>query len=191
MPFPLDFLPAPLREQLVAGSVGASQCMALADAMLVHGSVQSGAAGALFLKTGCDMLLAAWENDVLHGGLAATLTALHGKRPFLVPRVAELAGRVAASWREPEAKRYLERLLNRRETDKLFSFIEQQAAREPGNLYWLQQAVGLGVYEWRLDWVASRVAAFAAGPGACPRVGLVARRSGFFAWRVWRGLGAV
>ncbi|MFZ5427958.1 MAG: glycosyltransferase [Thermodesulfobacteriota bacterium] len=118
----LETLPVPLRTALVHGSEGAahlSSCAALA-------------AGAGLSRLHDELLLAAWAESPLDAVLAARAAAVPD-----APAVArELAAYVAANTAPPGDLAYYRRLAGRRDAEKIVRYLESQAAKEPGNLFW-------------------------------------------------------
>lgn len=152
--FPWRNLPQDLQEDILQGGVGKQHLLGMAQKALTHPAACSGSSGEEFRgveprRLGLDLALAAWEHDMLDGGLAAQLLNL-GK-DALASRVLTLLAEVTGHYEPPENMHYLLRLLGRRETDKAFAYLERQGRDAPGNLFWLQQIMGLAIYEGRFD----------------------------------------
>lgn len=151
-----------LSRPLLKGGVGKVHLLGMADAALGLAG-KGGPAAALYAELGCDLLLAAWEHDCLDGNTAGQLLALHKIRPVLRPEVLAVVSAVHGSGK-PENLSYLNRLLQKRETDKTFRFLEQQREKEPGTLFWSSQALMVGFYEAEYDRLAAWLKADAAIP---------------------------
>ncbi len=95
---------------------------------------------------GRGVAISAWEHDMMDGALATQLAPLCADGGL-----ASLLRAVAEHHKVPERLDYLMRLLGKRETDKAFAYIKDQAGKAPKNLFWLHQAFGLAVYEKRFD----------------------------------------
>jgi len=153
-----------LSRPLLKGGVGKVHLLGMADTALGLAG-KGGPRAAFHAELGSDMLLAAWEQDCLDGDTAGQLLALHGVRPLLAPQVRPVVAAVQAGWRRPDNPAYLNRLLQKRETEKTFRFLEQQKLKEPESLFWTAQALMVGFYEGQYDRVDSWVRA----DGALPR----------------------
>ncbi len=160
--FPWRNLPPDLQEDILQGGVGKAHLLGMAQKALTHpDAVSPDAVGAQpggmdLRRLGLELALAAWEHDMLDGGLAAQLLNL-GK-DALDSEVLNLLAEVADHYAPQENMHYLLRLLGRRETAKAFAYLEHQAREAPGNLFWLQQIMGLAIYEGRFDIARRRLA---------------------------------
>jgi GT2 family glycosyltransferase len=108
-----------------------------------------------FLNLGVDILFAAWTKDPLDGQIAGQLLALDEKWPRLDRESQNMLREVTRTWCRPEDIRYYQRLVESRDTHRLRRFLSTQAAKEPDNLYWRQQMLGLGLYEGDADLVST------------------------------------
>lgn len=135
-------LPPPLQEGLLHGAVGKMHCFDLARKALAS---ESGKLAPL----GLQLLRWAWENDPMDGGLAAQLENAAGH--MLPGAVRDLLKAVAASYGRPQRLDYLVRLYAKGDQEKLRHYLEQQCAKEPNNLFWLQQALGQASYTGTWD----------------------------------------
>ena len=72
---------------------------------------------------------------------------------------------IAGKWRKPDNTSYFERLLEKRDFPKIKRYIEQNAEREPENLFWREQALAFGLMDDDLDW-ADQLMNFALPTGA-------------------------
>lgn len=146
-------LPGPVRQGLLAGSEGKQHLMHLAQQLLQAGAQESLRAD--FLNLGMDILFAAWTKDPLDGQIAGQLLALHEKWPRLDQDSLGMLREVALTWRRPEDIRYYQRLVESRDSHRLRRFLLTQTAKEPDNLYWRQQMLGLGLYDGDVDLVST------------------------------------
>lgn len=122
MPWLVETLPATLRAALIHGSEGAGHLASCA---------------ALAREAGLDRLageltLAAWAESPLDAMRAASAAAV----PDAPPATRELAAYVAANTTPPADLTYYQRLASRREADKIKRYLDIQAGKEPGNLFW-------------------------------------------------------
>ncbi len=152
-----------LSRRLLKGGVGKAHLLAVADIALRLAG-EGGALAAFHAELGSDVLLAAWEQDCLDGETAGQLLALHRIRPLLVPKVMAVVSAVHGASARPQSVSYLTRLLQKRETDKTFQFLEQQREKEPDLLFWSSQALLVGFYEGEYDRLRSWLAADGAMP---------------------------
>ncbi|UZP67936.1 glycosyltransferase [Desulfovibrio mangrovi] len=142
-----------LSRPLLKGGVGKVHLLGMADTALGLAG-KGGPKAALYTELGCDMLLAAWEHDCLDADTAGHLLALHRVRPMLKPEVLAVVSAVHGAGR-PDNLTYLNRLLQKRETDKTFRFLEQQREKTPAVLFWAAQALIVGFYEAEYDRVSA------------------------------------
>lgn len=147
-------LPMPLRHRLLAGGWGYG--LLLDNARLALDAAQGRSAkplspetGRLLLDLARRLFLATWEAAPLDGGLAASLLEMHRREPLLAPEregaptVLAILATLAGSWKAPENTAYLRRLRDAREHERLARYLDDQAGREPDNLYWMQQRLDL------------------------------------------------
>lgn len=138
-------LPAPLQEGLLRGAVGKMHVLGLArQALEAYGSGNE----PMLATLGVQLLRWAWENDPLDGAMAAQLHAT--AKDLLPPVLQETVDAVIAHYHEPERLDYLARLLAKGDEERLRTYLAQQCAKEPDNLFWLRQAMGRAVYDG--DW---------------------------------------
>lgn len=159
-------LPSELSHLLLKGGVGKAHLLHIADTALrlaQHPAPRAEWYGWL----GADALLAAWEQDMLDAQTAGQLVSLHAVRPFLRPDVLAVAEQVRTSAERPENLSYLTRLLQRREKEKIFHFLEQQREKEPDSLFWTTQALLVGFYEADYERLADWLNGDRALPTAC------------------------
>ncbi|GFK93055.1 N-acetylglucosaminyl-diphospho-decaprenol L-rhamnosyltransferase [Fundidesulfovibrio magnetotacticus] len=132
----LENLPDALRRALVHGSEGAR-----------HLSFCAGlAAQARKDRLAAELLLAAWAESPLDASLAAQAANLHS-----APESArELARHVAANTAAPADLTYYRRLAQRRDAPKIAAYLDAQAAKEPGNLFWTAKTLfhALDAEDW-------------------------------------------
>ncbi len=162
-------LPGSLAAALLKGGVGQLHLVGIAEMALAAMNTPEGAAyGAPDLFTlGADALCAAWEGDPLDGRTAGQLAALHKARPFLptpVFRVAELLATLDVP--PPDAEvRQLVQLLQQRDADASCRLLDRQRRAQPGNTFWLRQALVVGMTEARHQWLDAWLAGLPSGPG--------------------------
>lgn len=149
--FPL--LPAHIQDALLIGSVGKAHLINLADDVLTEAGVTVEHREKL-TTLGVELLSAAYESDPLDGDIAGRLLSVAPELPGLDSRVTATARCVASRWRPPENPAYLLRLMKKREFEKIQRYFSGQIQKEPENLYWLQQALSLSLYEGDAQWLA-------------------------------------
>jgi hypothetical protein len=152
MHFPFASLPFAVRHRLLIGGAGKPQLLETADAALGCARAAPDRAQALELLAR-ELVAAALESAPLDGDLAAQALDLHAARPFLDPVALALAREAREHWQRPEQMRYYARILERRDQERIFAFLDGQRDKEPGNRFWLQQAMAMGLYEGRTDWL--------------------------------------
>jgi GT2 family glycosyltransferase len=131
-------LPEPLRHRLLLGFTGRLHLLDIAGWCL-----RSGDPGLAPLAV--DAAQTAFGENPLDGAMAGDLLAAAPLRELLPEPTMRALAAVAASWRRPDNVAYYQRLLARRDLDKILGFVEQQAAREPDNLYWREQGLAMGL----------------------------------------------
>lgn len=142
-------LPEPLLETLLHGTVGGMHVLDLARQALEAGE---GSQNPELRALGGQLLRWAWESSVLDGDVAAQLQHLAGSLlPLELQRSVEA---VTRSYHLPERLDYLIRLVQKGDREKIQAYLKAQCAKEPGNLYWLQQALGSVAYAG--DWEEGR-----------------------------------
>jgi len=136
VPWLLETLPEALRAALTHGSEGARHLEACAA--LARGEGLEALAG--------ELLLAAWAESPLD----ARLAGLAASAPGAPPAARELARFTAASQTPPADLSYYARLAARRDTARIAAYLESQAAKEPGNLFWTGKALfhALDAEDW-------------------------------------------
>lgn len=157
-------LPESALDKLLLGSVGVLHLGQMAEEIL--SALPQSPDKELFLELGSDMLLAAFEHDCLNAALAAQLKVVQQTRPFLPPALLPVLNWLCANYREPADQRYLVRLLEKREKDKLCHFLNQQMEREPANMFWLHQSLVVALVEGLPDWLLEQTAKSEGLPGA-------------------------
>lgn len=154
-------LPLWLRIRLVHGSVGSvHRLRCAADAITRSQSPATSpdhhtgsAARDTLLRTGRELLLAAWEDDPCNGQLAGQVLLLHQRMPWLHPALAALLAAVHGAWRRPADLARYERLAAQADWVRLQRHVDDERQRDPGNLFWVQQAVAVGELSGDLDWL--------------------------------------
>lgn len=178
-------LPLWLRIRLTHGSVGSvHRLRCAADAITRSQSPAASPANTTapagrddLLRTGRELLLAAWEDDPCNGQLAGQVLLLHQRLPWLHPALAALLAAVHGAWRRPADLARYERLAAQADWVRLQRHVDAERERDPDNLFWVQQAVAVGELSGDLDWLdghlhraAARLApsggsALSGGPG--------------------------
>ena len=157
--FSWDMLDQEVRHQLLAGSLGSLHLSSIAVSALnrsgqaIHGQT---VAEQLF-SLGRSLLLAAWEGDPLNGGLAGQLLSLKRFSTHMDGQLEKTLQTVVDNWRPAEDTRYFSRLLARRELLKIRRFLREQHEKDPGNLFWIRQALALALFEGDFDLAAEWV----------------------------------
>ena len=131
-------LPEPLRHKLLLGFTGRLHLLDMAGWCLRSNDPGLGPVAAGAIQT-------AFGENPLDGGMAGELAALAPLRDLLPETTRLSLAALAANWRRPDSSGYYERLLARRDFEKILDFIEKSVAREPDNLYWREQAVTMGL----------------------------------------------
>ncbi|MGJ3522660.1 glycosyltransferase family 2 protein [Nitratidesulfovibrio sp. D1] len=172
-------LPLWLRIRLAHGSVGSvHRLRCAADAIARSQSPATppdGLAGRdALLRTGRELLLAAWEDDPCNGQLAGQVLLLDQRMSWLHPALAALLAAVHGAWRRPADLARYERLAAQADWVRLQRHVDAERERDPANLFWVHQAVAVGELSGDLDWLgdhlsrAEAVLARAAVTGAAP-----------------------
>ncbi|MDR3043424.1 MAG: glycosyltransferase [Desulfovibrio sp.] len=165
-------LPGDLAAALLKGGVGQLHLVGIAESALAALNTPEGAAygSADLFALGADALCAAWEADPLDGRTAGQLVALHKARPFLLTpvfRVAELLASLDVP--PPDAEvRQLVHLLQQRDADASCRLLDRQRRVQPGNTYWLRQAMVVGMTEARHQWLDAWLSGLPSTPGNTP-----------------------
>lgn len=143
-------LPEELRRKLRLGCAGklhlldmAGWCLRSADPALRPMAV--------------DFIQTAFGENPLDGGMAHDLLALEAVTSLLPESTMDALGALAANWQRPDDLSYYDNLLARRDFPKLKDFIDMSLADAPGNLFWREQALFVGMVDGDIDWVASRL----------------------------------
>lgn len=158
-------LPRSLQRGLLHGSVGPLHLAGLAAEAL-----QAAGEDPALTPLGVDLLLAAWGGgNFLDGALAGQVAALAARVPGVDPALADLAAAASRAWQPPAKAPLVQRLLERRDLERLEAVLRRHLQDEPGNLFWIRQAVGIGLYEGRHGLVEAALA------GLPPELGVVAR----------------
>ncbi|QJB55676.1 glycosyltransferase [Pseudodesulfovibrio sp. zrk46] len=143
-----ESLPEELKAKLRLGFTGKQHLLDIAG-----GCLRSGVSA--LQPIAADALLNAFAENPLSGEMAAELMSHDAIRGIMPEPPTAAMDALAANWQCPANTSYLERLLQQRNMGKLKHFIEQSAAKEPGNLFWREQAVTFGLIDNDIEWVAS------------------------------------
>ncbi len=165
-------LPLWLRIRLAHGSVGSVHRLRCAADAITRSQSPSAAPDAPFgradhagrdtlLRTGRELLLAAWEDDPCNGQLAGQVLLLHqrmsGRSPWLHPALAALLAAIHEAWRRPADLARYERLAAQADWVRLQRHVDAERERDPANLFWVQQAVAVGELAADLDWLGEHL----------------------------------
>jgi len=126
-----------------------------------------------------DAIQTALGENPLDGGMATELISIDAIRAILHQDTLTALTALADNWHRPDNTGYFERILAKRDFPKIKHFIEQSAAKEPGNLFWREQAVAMGLIDNDPDW-ASSLMNFDAPVGTEPLMVNVEARIGLF-----------
>ncbi len=157
MAFHWRSVPRPLLLPLLQGCVGRAQLYALANTALElagDGSGNGDFSPAAFAR---EALLQAWEENPLDLNCVNSLLELHACLPCLPASLLRLLAAIKNAQRIPPDLGELQQLAAARDDEGLLDFIAQRCRNEPGNGYWLQQAVRLGSAH-DLPWLEERLA---------------------------------
>lgn len=108
-------------------------------------------------QMGVDALQTAFGENPLDGEMASELLAHESVRNLLPKATVTALSAVASSYEVPGNLSYFERLLSRRDFDKIKRFIDSNMEKESANLFWRQQGMTFGLIDNDLDWVAKVV----------------------------------
>lgn len=153
-----------LARPLLKGSVGALQLVSIADRALQLARDASPEVMAEHVHLAAQLLLAAWEGDMLDHITATQILELHQAYSFLDKAVLPVVNMVSAC-RPPANGAELHACLLARDTDQTLRYLESMRRKEPGNYFWLRQGVLVGMVEEKLDWVERWVSTADALPG--------------------------
>ncbi|WP_230404759.1 glycosyltransferase [Nitratidesulfovibrio sp. HK-II] len=156
-------LPLWLRIRLAHGSVGSVHRLRCAADAIARSQSPSASPDArvekdTLLRTGRELLLAAWEDDPCNGQLAGQALLLHQRMPWLHPALAVLLDAVQGAWRRPADLARYERLAAQADWVRLQRHVDAEREGDPDNLFWVQQAVAVGELAGDLDWLADHLA---------------------------------
>ncbi|MBU1247991.1 MAG: glycosyltransferase family 2 protein [Proteobacteria bacterium] len=145
-------LPEPMRTLLAVGSVGKLHMLDAA----VNGLAC--AAQSPTLPVICaDMVLASFGETPLSGELATQILNTPILAPQLDQNSRQILRTVSQSWSRPENLSYFQRVVERREMNKIKHFLEKRIQNEPNNLFWYEQAMSVGMYEADYDWLTAQI----------------------------------
>lgn len=141
-------LPEELRAKLRLGYTGKQHLLDIAGWCLRSGEPRLSAVAA-------DALMTAFGENPLDGEMAGELLRHQPIRELLPPCTVTALAAVADAWHRPENTGYFERLVQRRDMDKLKGYLAKTISDAPDNLFWRQHAVTFGLIDNDADWVAS------------------------------------
>ena len=147
-------IPQELLSKLLMGSVGVLHLGQMAETILSRvGQVKQESERNFLLALGADMLLAAYEHDCLNASYAKQVQAVEKAYPHMPQGLKPVLDWLVANYKAPNDQRYLMRLLEQRETDKLIYFLGEQISKQPDNPFWLHHAYTVAVLEKQGDWL--------------------------------------
>lgn len=152
MNFSWKTLAPELARPLLKGSVGALHLVSTADLALRLAQDAPMATVQAHVHLASQLLLAAWEGDMLDPITATQVVELHKVYPFLDKALLPVAEKVSAST-PPANGAELHACLLARDTDQTLRYLENMRRKEPENVFWLRQGIMVGMVEERLDWV--------------------------------------
>jgi hypothetical protein len=88
-----------------------------------------------------ELALAAFAEDPLDGELAMQLAGPVQDHGWGGPGLLQAVRAVTAEWRRPDNLGYYQRLLAKRDVQRLWSYLKQQLERPPASLFWVSQAL--------------------------------------------------
>lgn len=154
----LEDLPEALRIKLIHGSEGAAHLREAAGLAQEAG----------LTELASDLALAAWGESPLDQAMAGTVAALSGAPS----RLRAMARLVSEKVRPPSDLGYYRRLGERRESAKMKAYLDRQAEKEPGNLFWA--SLGLSQALADADLGQARLAVQSLPPDLAPLAGFLA-----------------
>ncbi|WP_241667493.1 glycosyltransferase [Pseudodesulfovibrio senegalensis] len=151
-------LPEPVRRKLLLGCAGRMHLLEIGGLCLqAHDPALDAMA--------CGLLQNAVAANPLDGNMAHQLLSGDRACAVLPPATLDVLRAVADNWRVPKNTGYYERLRSRRDFDKIRTFVEREAQKQPDNLYWREQALINGVVSASMDWTADMLAPVLADTG--------------------------
>jgi len=141
-------LPEKLRAKLLLGYTGKQHLLDIAGWCLRSGNPA-------LTPLVVDALLTAFGENPLDGEMTGELIRHETIRAILPADGLTALTAVATAWTKPDNTSYFERLLAQRDFSKLKTYLEQTISREPGNLFWRQQALTFGLIDNDPNWVES------------------------------------
>lgn len=141
-------LPEELRARLRLGYSGKQHLLDVAGWCLRSGSPR-------LIPLATDALLTAFGENPLDGEMASELLRHDAIQAMLPPASTTALAALAKGWRKPDNTGYFERLVLRRDMDKLKEYLTKCIANEPENLFWRQQALAFGLIDNDPDWVSA------------------------------------
>ncbi|WP_147818975.1 glycosyltransferase family 2 protein [Salidesulfovibrio onnuriiensis] len=145
-----DALPEPLRAKLRLGCTGKLHLLDMAGWCLRSGAAALRPLAADFLQT------ALGENP-LDGAMAHELLGLEPVRAVLPQPTLETLRALADNWRRPDDLSAYDALRAGRDFSRIREAIDQNLERAPGNLFWREQALFMGMVDGDPEWTASRL----------------------------------
>ncbi|MDR2696652.1 MAG: glycosyltransferase, partial [Deltaproteobacteria bacterium] len=157
MVFDWRAVPGVLLEPLLQGGVGRMQLHGLADAALDLLARKEDSPAFPLADFVREALLAAWEEAPLDLNCIRSLLDLQESWPCLPPDLARLIRACKSGQHVPEDISRLRDVALSGDDGGLLAFISERHEAEPGNAYWLQQAVRIGGAR-DLPWLEQRLA---------------------------------
>ena len=140
MNFSWTDMPFELAQPLLKGSVGTLQLASVAELALQHAQQCEAEKAVNFARLAGQMLLAAWEGDMLDPTIASQLLQVHGVVPLLDKQMLHILKTVSAS-SGVDTTDELHAFPMERQADKSLRYLEGRIRREPENLFWLRKVI--------------------------------------------------
>lgn len=157
--FPM--LPSALQRNLLMGSSGLLHMLEMSEQAFAPVPVtQDPALRQNLLSLGSGMLLSGFEADPLNLAFARQIELVEKVYKFVPSGLVPIMAWLSRAYKAPSDQRYLMRLLEHREIEKIERYLADQMLKEPENAFWLHHAFSFGIAENRLDWIEERVARF-------------------------------
>lgn len=112
-------------------------------------------------RVGLGLMLQAWVDDPLDGGLAESIRSIHGRHAYLFdpipPVLAEALSTVASTWNMPEEDLEFLALFEQRDAEAALSYLDKELVSSNHLLYRLNQARQLAGIFGRSEWLVDRI----------------------------------
>ena len=160
-------LPEALQRSLLMGSSGLLHLLEMSEqTFALVPAAQDPALRQNLLSLGSGMLLSGFEADPLNLAFATQIQMVEKVYKFAPSGLVPIMAWLSRAYKAPSDQRYLMRLLEHREVEKIERYLADQMQKEPENAFWLHHAFSFGIAENRLDWIEERIARFKELPPA-------------------------